>query len=325
MRRRELIVDMSVAAILWPSTVRAQQKALPVIGFLSSRSPEDSSAQMAGFRQGLAEMSYIEGRTLAIEYRWALGDHQRLAALAADLVGKPVRVLAAVGGDPSALAAKAATSTIPIVFATGGDPVQSGLVESYNKPGGNITGIDVVLDTTDAKRIGLLHDLAPQATALGFLMNPAFAKAQQPVVEEAAHALKLQVLVRSASSDLEIEKAFDTFAQQHVGALAVGTAPFFDTRRGKLLALQFQYRLPTAYAFREFAAEGGVMSYGPNIADAYRQVALYVGRILKGEKPVDLPVMRPTKFELVINLNTAKALGLTVPQLLLAQADEVIE
>jgi len=241
------------------------------------------------------------------------------------LVSKPLRVIAAVGGDPSALAAKAATSTIPIVFAVGGDPVQSGLVESYNRPRGNITGIDVVLDTTDAKRIGLLHDLVPQATALGFLVNPAFAKAQQQAVEETAHALKLQVPVLSASSDGEIEKAFETMAQQHVGALAVGTAPFFDTRRAKLLALQFQHRLPTAYAFREYAAEGGIMSYGPNTADVYRQVGLYVGRILKGDKPADLPVMRPTKFELVINLNTAKALGLTVPLLLLGQADEVIE
>ena len=270
-------------------------------------------------------MNYIEGENLAIEYRWASGNYERLPAFAADLVGKAVRVIGAVGGDPSAMAAKAATSTIPIVFAVGGDPVQSGLVESYNRPRGNITGIDVVLDTTDAKRIGLLHDLVPQATALGFLVNPAFAKAQQQAVEETAHALKLQVPVLSASSDGEIEKAFETMAQQHVGALAVGTAPFFDTRRAKLLALQFQHRLPTAYAFREYAAEGGIMSYGPNTADVYRQVGLYVGRILKGDKPADLPVMRPTKFELVINLNTAKALGLTVPLLLLGQADEVIE
>jgi putative tryptophan/tyrosine transport system substrate-binding protein len=322
MRRRELIIDVVVAAILWPYTVRAQQKSLPVIGFLSSRSPEDSSAQMAGFRQGLAEMSYVEGENLAIEYRWARGDYRRLPALATDLVGKPVRVIAAVGGDPTALAAKAATSTIPIVFSMG-DPVQAGLVDSYNRPGGNITGIDIVTDT-HAKRIGLLHDLVPQATTLGFLVNPAFSF-EQPAVEEAAHALKLQLLVLSANSDGEVEKAFETAVQQHIGALAIGAAPFFDTRRAKLLALQFHHRLPTAYQFREYAAEGGVMSYGPNTVDAYRQVALYVGRILKGEKPADLPVIRPTKFELVINLNTAKALGLTVPQLLLGQADEVIE
>jgi putative tryptophan/tyrosine transport system substrate-binding protein len=326
MRRRELIVDVVVAAILWPYTVRAQQKSLPVIGFLSSRSPEDSSAQMAGFRRGLAEMSFVEGEHLAIEYRWARRNYERLPGLAAELVGKPIGVLATVGGEPAALAAKAATSTIPIVFSMG-DPVQLGLVESYNRPGGNITGIDIMGGELEGKRVGLLHDLVPQATTIGFLVNPAFSwtKAQQRAVEEAALALNLRVLILGANSDGEIEKAFDTGVEQHIGALAIETAPFFDTRRAKLLALQSQYRLPTAYSFREYAAGGGVMSYGPDTVDAYRQVGLYVGRILKGEKPADLPVMRPTKFELIINLNTAKALGLTVPPLLLAQADEVIE
>jgi putative ABC transport system substrate-binding protein len=326
MRRRELIIGAG-AAIFRPCAARSQQNALPIIGFLSSRSPEDSSAQMVGFRQGLAEMKLVGGENLAIEYRWARGDYERLPALAADLVSKPVRVLATVGGEPPALAAKAATSTIPIVFAIGGDPVQAGLVASYNRPGGNITGIDVMATELEAKRIGLLHDLVPQATTLGYLVNSGFssAEAQQRAVEEAGRALKLQVLVLSAGSDGEIEKAFETMVQQHVGALAIGTAPFFDTRRAMLLALQSQHRLPTGYQLREYAAAGGVMSYGPNGADAYRQVALYVGRILKGEKPADLPVMRPTKFELIINLNTAKALGLTVPLLLLAQADEVIE
>jgi putative tryptophan/tyrosine transport system substrate-binding protein len=325
MRRRELIIGAG-AAIFRLCAARAQQNAPPIIGFLSSRSPEDSSAQMAGFRQGLAEINFVEGENLAIEYRWARGDSERLPALAGDLVGKPVRVVATVGGEPSALAARAATSTIPIVFSAG-DPVQAGLVESYNRPGGNITGIDIMSTELEAKRIGLLHDLVPQATTIGFLVNPAYswAKAQQRAVEEAAHALKLQVLILSANSDGEIEKAFETMVQQHIGVLAIGTAPFFDTRRAKLLALQSQHRLPTAYSFREYAAGGGVMSYGPNTADAYRQVALYVGRILNGEKPADLPVMRPTKFELIINLNTAKALGLTVPLSLLAQADEVIE
>jgi putative ABC transport system substrate-binding protein len=326
MRRRELIAGSGAAAILWPCVVRAQQKSLPVIGFLSSRSPEDSSAAMAGFRQGLAELGYVEGENLAVEYRWAHGDYERLTALAADLTGKPIRVLATVGGEPSALAAKAATSTIPIVFSMG-DPVQAGLVASYNRPGRNITGIDIVSTELEAKRIGLLHDLVPQAAAIGFLLNPALseAKAQQRAVEETAHALKLQVLILDANSDGEIEKAFETGVEQHIGALAIASAPFFDTRRAKLLTLQSQYRLPTAHSFREYAAKGGVMSYGPNVADAYRQVARYVGRILKGEKAADLPVMRPTKFELIINLNTAKALGLTVPLLLLAQADEVIE
>jgi putative ABC transport system substrate-binding protein len=282
---------------------------------------------MAGFRQGLAEMSLVEGENLAIEYRWARGDYERLPALAADLVSKSVRVVATVGGGPPALAAKGATSTIPIIFSMGSDPVQAGLVASYNRPGGNVTGIDIVTDTMDAKRIGMLHDLVPQATTVGYLVNPAFsaAQAQQQAVEEAARALNLQVPILSASSDSEIAKAFETMVQHHGGALAVGGAPFFDTRRAKLLALQSEHRLPTAYQFREYAAEGGIMSYGPNGADAYRQVALYVGRILKGEKPADLPVMRPTKFELVINLKTAKALGITVPLLLLAQADEVIE
>jgi putative ABC transport system substrate-binding protein len=255
MRRRELIIGAG-AAIFRPCAARAQQNALPIIGFLSSRSPEDSSAQMAGFRQGLAEMSFVEGENLAIEYRWARGDYERLPALAADLVGKPVRVLATVGGEPSALAAKAATSTIPIVFSTG-NAVQAGLVESYNRPGGNITGIDIMSTEIEAKRIGLLHDLVPQATTIGFLVNPAYspAEAQQRAVEEAAHALKLQVLILSANSDGEIEKAFETMVQQHIGALAIGTAPFFDTRRAKFLALQSQHRLPTAYSFREYAAE----------------------------------------------------------------------
>jgi putative ABC transport system substrate-binding protein len=325
MKRRELLFLLG-CAVAAPYPVRGQQKALPLIGFLSSRSPEDSSAQMAGFWKGLAELGYVEGENLAIEYRWARGDYERLPALAADLVGKPVRVLATVGGEPPAFAAKAATSTIPIVFSAG-DPVETGLVESYNRPGGNITGIDIMSSELEAKRMGLLHDLVPQATTIGFLVNPAFfgAKAEQRAVEEAAHALKLQVLILGANSDAEIEKAFETMVQQHIGVLFFATTPFFDARRAKLLALQSQYRLPTAYSFREYAAEGGVMSYGPDTADAYRQVALYVGRILKGERPADLPVMRPTKFELVINLNTAKALGLTVPQLLLAQADEVIE
>ncbi|HEX3525275.1 MAG TPA: ABC transporter substrate-binding protein [Stellaceae bacterium] len=283
MRRRELIIGAG-AAIIRPCAARSQQNALPIIGFLSSRSPEDSSAQMAGFRQGLAEMSFVEGENLAIEYRWARGDYERLPALAADLVGKPVRVLATVGGEPSALAAKAATSTIPIVFSTG-NAVQAGLVESYNRPGGNITGIDIMSTEIEAKRIGLLHDLVPQATTIGFLVNPAYSpgEAQQRAVEEAAHALKLQVLILSANSDGEIEKAFETMVQQHIGALAIATAPFFDTRRAKFLALQSQDRLPTAYSFREYAAGGGLMSYGPNTVDAYRQVALYVGRILKGE------------------------------------------
>lgn len=327
MRRRELMIGAGAAAICLPCAARAQQTAMPVIGFLSSRSPEDSSAQVAGFRQGLAEMSYVEGENLVVEYRWARGDYERLPALAADLVSKPVRVVATFGGEPSALTAKTATSAIPIVFAMGSDPVQAGLVKSYNRPGGNITGIAIMTEEIEAKRIGLLHDLVRQATRIAFVVNPAFssANAQQRAVEEAAHALKLQVLILGANSDGEIEKAFETGVEQHIGALAIATAPFFDTRRAKLLALQSQYRQPTAHSFREYAAEGGVMSYGPNGADAYRQVALYVGRILKGEKPADLPVMRPTKFELIINLKAAKALGLTVPPLLLAQADEVIE
>jgi putative tryptophan/tyrosine transport system substrate-binding protein len=217
-------------------------------------------------------MSYVEGENLAIEYRWARGDYERLPALAADLVNKSVRVVATVGGEPPAMAAKGATSTIPIVFSMGSDPVQAGLVESYNRPGGNITGIDIVTDTIDAKRIGLVHDLVPQATAIGYLVNPAFsaARAQQRAVEEVGRALKLQVMILSASSDGEIADAFETMVQQYAAALAIGGAPFFDTRRAKLLALQSEHRLPTAYQFREYAAEGGVMSYGPNGADAYR-------------------------------------------------------
>jgi putative tryptophan/tyrosine transport system substrate-binding protein len=325
MTRREFISLLGGGAA-WPLTARAQQPAMPVIGWLNARSPDDAVHLVAAFQRGLREGGFVEGQNVLVEYRWALGQYERLPVMAAERVGRPVAVLASAGGEPAALAAKAATSTIPIVFIIGGDPVKVGLATSINRPGGNSTGVSVLTGTLEPKRLGLLRELVPGAT-IGVLLNPRFLLYENQLrdVQEAARAAALQVLVLRANTDREIEAAFETVAQQRIGALAVTAAPFFDTRRDKLVALAAHHAVPTMYQFREYVAAGGLMSYGNDNRDAYRQVGLYAARILKGEKPADLPVMQPTKFEFIINLKTAKALGLDFPPGLLALADEVIE
>jgi putative ABC transport system substrate-binding protein len=327
MRRREFITLIGSASVVWPLAAHAQQPTMPVIGFLSTRSPNDTSHLVAPFRDGLAKNSFAEGQNVLIEYRWALGQYDRLRAMAVELARRPVAVLVAVGGEPAALAAKAATSTIPIVFSIGGDPVRLGLVSSYSRPGGNATGITMLLATLEAKRLGLLHELLPHVSKVGVLLDPDFPLAEMQLrdLQEAASARHLEIQALRASNDREIEVAFETIARQHVAAVAVATSPFLDTRRERLLALAATFAVPTMYHFREYPAAGGLMSYGPNIADGYRQLGDYVGHILKGAKPADLPVSQPSKFEFVINLKTDKALGLEIPPTLLALADEVIE
>jgi putative tryptophan/tyrosine transport system substrate-binding protein len=327
MKRREFIAVLFGMAAAWPFAARAQQAGKPVIGFLSSRSPEESAGQVAGFLRGLAENGAVEGQNLAVEYRFARGDYDRLPALAAELASMPLAVLVTVGGEPSALAAKAATATIPVVAIFTADPVEYGLVASLARPGGNITGISALNGTLEAKRIGLLHDLVPRATTLGVLLNPAFpaAASQLGHIQEAARAVGLQLDVLNASSDREIETAFEAVAQRGIAALIVSVDTFFVTRRERLVALSAHYAVPTMYSLRDFAASGGLMSYGIDLPDMYHQAGVYAGRILKGSKPADLPVMQPTRFELVINLKTAKSLGLTLSSGLLLIADEVIE
>ena len=326
MKRREFITLLGSMLTAWPLAARAQQAAMPVIGYLSARSPEDTTHLVAAFRRGLAENGCVEGQNVAIEYRWALGQVDRLPALAAELAGRSVAILVATGGESAALAAKAATSTIPIVFSMG-DPVKAGLAASYNRPGGNATGINLLTDTMEAKRLGLLHELVPQAATIGFLLNPNFPSAEEQTkdMQEVARAIGEHIRILRANTDREIEAAFKTVAQDRIGALAVAASPFFDTRRDTLVALAARHAVPTMYHFREFAAAGGLMSYGIDPVDAYRQVGVYAGRILKGAKPADLPVLQPTKFETVINLKTAKTLGIKISDNLLSLADEVIE
>ena len=326
MKRRAFITLLGGAA-MWPLAARAQQSAMPVIGYLSSRSPDDTAHLLGGFRQGLGDSGFVERQNVTIEYRWALGRYDRLPTLATELVRLPVGLIVSTGGEPAALAAKSTTSTIPIVFATGSDPVKAGLVASYNRPGGNATGINFLTADMEAKRLGLLHEMLPQAKAIAFLYNPKFVVAEDQLrdVLEAARTLGLQVDVFHASTESEINAAFRTMAEERVEALTIGGDPFFDTRRGQLLALAAYNGLPAIYQFREYAAAGGLMSYGIDAVDAYHQVGIYAARILKGAKTMDLPVLQPTKFELVINLNTAKALALDIPPTLLARADEVIE
>jgi ABC-type uncharacterized transport system substrate-binding protein len=326
MNRREFITVLSGTAAAWPLAARAQQPAMPVIGYLCARSPEDTTHLVEAFRRGLKETGFIDGQNVTVEYRWALGQYDRLPAMAAEFARRPVAIIVATGGDPAALAAKAASSTIPIVFVTG-DPVKAGLVASYSRPGGNATGINLLTTTMEPKRVGILHDLMPQASTIAVLVDPRFPTAgmQSRDIEEAAHAIGIQTEVFHASTDSEINAAFQSIAQRRLPALLVAGAPFFDTRRGNLIALAAQHKLPTIYQFREYAVDGGLISYGVSITDAYRQVGAYVARILKGAKPADLPVLQPTKFEFVINLKTARALGVKISGDLLSLADEVIE
>jgi putative tryptophan/tyrosine transport system substrate-binding protein len=326
-RRREFISLLGGAAAAWPLSARAQQPAMPVIGFLSSRSADDSARVVAAFRQGLAEMGYAEGRNAEIEFRWAQGQFDRLPALAAELVRRPVAVLATVGGSQTTHAASAATATIPIIFGIGEDPVKEGLVPNLNRPGENMTGVTFSTSLLVAKRLGLLRDLVPTAEVIALLVNQnsSQGQGQEKDIEEAARTVGQRLVILNGGTDEEIDASFANLAQQKVGALLVGSDPFFDPRRERLIALSARYAVPAIYQFREFVLAGGLMSYGASITDMYRQVGVYVGRVLKGDKPADLPVVQPIKFEFVINLKTAKALGLNIPPGVLAIADEVIE
>jgi putative ABC transport system substrate-binding protein len=324
MRRREFIVALGGAAA-WPAVARAQQTAMPVIGFLDAGSAAERTQQVAAFRKGLEEVGYQEGRNVALEFRWAEGHYGRFGELAADLVRRRVSVIVTPGSGTAALATKAATSTIPIVFGTGGDPAQEGLVASLSRPGGNATGVNFFTVEVVAKRMELLRELVPTAKRIVVLVNPADPEGYQTLRDLQVAAGGEQILHREASTGLEIDTAFADMAREKADALFVGPGTFFNTRRVQLAVLAARYALPATYGVRAYPEAGGLMSYGADTLDAFRQVGVYAGRVLKGAKPADLPVLQLTKFDLVINLNTARALGLTIPPQLLARADEVIE
>src|SRR6516162_1762368 len=327
MRRREFIALLGSGVAGWPLAAHAQRQALPVIGFLSSRSPGESADLVAAFRRGLAEGGYVEGQNVSLEFRWGEGRYERLTAYAVELVRRAVTVIVTAGGDPAAQAAKAATATIPIVFVSGSDPVKVGLVASLNRPGGNITGVHMLILGLGAKRLGLLHELMPAVNLVGILVNPNFADARTQLrdVEDAAQSLGLKLVVQKAGTEFEIDTAFADLARQKTGAILVIADPFFASQRLQIAALAARYAMPAVFELREYAIAGGLMSYGPDLANGYRQGGVYAGKILKGAKPAELPVEQPTKLGLVINLKTAKALGLQIPDKLLALADEVIE
>jgi putative ABC transport system substrate-binding protein len=328
MRRREFITLLGGTAVTWPLAARAQQP-MPVIGWLSSNSMNESpgTGSLAAFRQGLSEAGYIEGRNVAIEYRWADDHYDRLPTLAADLVRRKVAVIATTGGNPSPLAAKAATTTIPIVFASGTDPVKSGLVASLNRPGGNITGVSILNQELGPKRLELLHELVPAASVVALLVNPTSpsAETQSQELQAAARTLGLQLRILYASTEHDLETVFASSAQRQPAALVIGADPFLSGHGQQLATLTVRNAIPAISLFREFAAAGGLLSYGPSLAEAYHHSGAYVGRILNGEKPAELPVIQSAKFELTVNLKAAKALGIAVPLSLLASADEVIE
>jgi ABC-type uncharacterized transport system substrate-binding protein len=327
MRRREFITLVSGAAA-WPLAARAQQRAMPAIGYLGSGSPGEFVGRLRAFRQGLSETGYVEGKDVAIEYRWAENQYDRFPALLADFIRHKVIVIVAVTGTPPALAAKAATTTIPIVFVTAGDPVALGLVDSLNRPGGNLTGVATLTVELAPKQLEVLHELVPTATIIALLVNPTHPTIAETIsrdMQAAAHTLGLQLHVLHASTERDFDAVFAFLSRLRAGALVIGSDPFFNSRSQQLVALASRHAMPTMYPFREYAMAGGLISYGNSIADAHREVGVYTGRILQGAKPADLPVQQAVKVELVINLKTAKALGLSVPTALLLRADEVIE
>jgi ABC-type uncharacterized transport system substrate-binding protein len=329
--RREFITLLGGAAagpsLLWPLAAHAQQPAIPVVGFISTASAEPFAHPLAAFRKGLSGAGFTEGQNVAIEYRWAEGRYDRLPVFAAELIGRQVAVLVALGGDPAALAAKAATTTVPVVFGTGGDPVAAGLVASLSRPGGNLTGVTLLTTMLGAKRIGLLRELVPKADPIAILINPnsPVSPLQLQDAMEGASQVGVRLVVLNASDESHFEPAFATLVAQRAGALMIGSNQFFNSRRDQLVALAARHQVPTVYEFREFVAAGGLMSYGTILADAYHQIGSYTGRILKGAKPAELPVVQSTRFEFAINRKTANALGLEVPPNLLTLADEVIE
>jgi putative ABC transport system substrate-binding protein len=326
--RRKLIALLGSAAVAWPLATRAQQAATPVVGFLNIQSPEGYAEPLRGFRQGLSEAGFVEGRNVAIEYRWADNQIDRLPALAAELVRRQAAVIAATGGPPSAAAAKAATTKIPVVFIVGEDPVKLGLVASLARPGGNLTGINFFSVELAAKRLELLRELVPGAARVAVLVNPAEAAVTETTVRDvqaAARGMGLQIRVVNTGNSREIVAAFATLASERPDAIFIGPGSFLISRRVQLAHLATRHAIPVVYPGRDYADVGGLMSYGPSLTDAYRQVGVYVGRILKGAKPSDLPVLQPSKFDLIINAETARMLGLTVPPSLIAIADEVIE
>jgi putative tryptophan/tyrosine transport system substrate-binding protein len=325
MRRREFLGLLGGAAAAWPLAARAQQPAMPVVGFLRSSTLDSATHLVLAFRQGLKEAGFVEGQNVAIEYRFADGQFDRLPTLAAELARRRVAVI--VGNNLSALAAKAETTTVPIVFASGGDPVREGLVTSLNRPGGNVTGVVFITSDLGAKRLELLRQLVPKAATIGVLVNPQTSEteAERRDLQAAAMAIGQQLLILDVNSDRDLETAIATFVQRGAGALLAGTGTFLFSNRERVVALATRHGLPTGYTAREAAVAGALMSYGTNLTDAYRQAGIYTGRILNGEKPANLPVMQSTKFEFVLNLKTAKSFGLTIPLALQAAADEVIE
>ena len=326
MRRRDFI-KVVCSVVAWPLVAQAQQSATPLIGFLSSRSPDESKDVLAAFRNGLSEAGFTEGTNVTVEYRWALGEYEKLPALAADLVKRNVAVIAAVGGDVSARAAEQATTAIPIVFGAGSDVVKAGLVKSLNKPEGNATGFTLLTNDLEPKRLGLLHDLLPKADVVGVLYDPNFRPAvdQLAAIEKAARTIALRVDVLRVGNDNDLDAGLQSLRNHRVSALLVTAAPYFDTRRARIIEFAAANKIPAIYQFREYAVDGGLISYGPRITESYRQAGVYVGRILNGAKPGDLPVLQPTNFDFVINLKAARALELTVPPGLISFADEVIE